>query len=131
MGKYEPLIEFLKSASQSEVPMTFNDIEKLIGSKLPNSANEYRAWWSNNPMNSVMTKAWLEAGWKSEQVDMKARKLVFRRVGDGGGGKYSPSAARAATVFGVLMGTVLIPPGMDLTEATGERWSADQGRRGE
>ena len=131
MGKYEPLIEHLKSNSQSEVPMTFNEIEKVIGRELPRSANQYRAWWSNNPMNSVLTKAWLEAGWKTEQVDMEARKLVFRRVRNGGGGKNSPSSAPAATLFGVLMGTVLVPPGTDLTEATGERWSADQDRQGE
>lgn len=131
MGKYEPFIDFLNSTSQSELPITFDEIEKVIGRKLPGSANNYRAWWSNNPMNSVMTKAWLEAGWKSEQVDMAARKLVFRRVSDGGRGKFSPPSTPAAAVFGVLMGTVRIPPGMDLTEATGEHWSADAGRRGE
>ena len=28
----------------------------------------------------MLTKVWLDAGFESEQVDMKARKLVFRRV---------------------------------------------------
>jgi hypothetical protein len=27
-----------------------------------------------------MTKVWLEAGFKTEQVDIEGRKLVFRRV---------------------------------------------------
>ena len=129
MGKYEPLIEFLKSTSRSEVPITFDEIEKVIGRNLPRSANEYRAWWSNNPTNSVMTKAWLEAGWKSEQVDMEARKLVFRRVRDGSGSGNTPPPSAATTLFGALKGTVLILPGIDLTEAAGERWSADQGPR--
>ncbi len=76
MGKYEPLIEHLKSNSQSEVPMTFNEIEKVIGRELPRSANQYRAWWSNNPMNSVLTKAWLQAGWKTEQVEPFRHRLA-------------------------------------------------------
>jgi hypothetical protein len=32
-----------------------------------------------------MTKVWLEAGFETEQVDMAARKLVFRRVGGASG----------------------------------------------
>lgn len=131
MGKYEPLIEFLKRTSQSELPITFDEIEKVIGRKLPGSANNHRAWWSNNSTNSVMTKAWLEAGWKSEQVDMAARKLVFRRVRDGGGGNPAPPSTPAASVIGALKGTVRVAPGVDLTAATGVHWSAGDGRRGE
>jgi hypothetical protein len=29
---------------------------------------------------SISARVWLDAGFKSEQVDIKARKLVFRRV---------------------------------------------------
>jgi hypothetical protein len=35
------------------------EIERMVGFELPRSAPEYRAWRSNNPANSVMTKAWL------------------------------------------------------------------------
>jgi len=79
MGKYEPLGIFLKKqASSSEVRMTFAEIEKVIGCPLPPSAYDHRPWWSNNPSNNVMTKVWLAAGFETEQVDMEARKLVFR-----------------------------------------------------
>ena len=125
MGKYEPLIEFLKKSSQDEVPMTFDEIEKVIGRKLPNSAIEYRAWWSNNPMNSVLTKAWLDAGWKTEQVDMCERKLVFRKTGRSltkEGEDMRPS------IFGCLKGTVRIAPGTDLTEPTNLSWLAQEGK---
>ncbi|MEA2936481.1 MAG: hypothetical protein QOD74_3127, partial [Variibacter sp.] len=61
--------------------MTFAEIERITGSKLPPKAQHQRAWWSNNPSNNVMTKVWLEAGYETERVDMAGRKLVFRRVG--------------------------------------------------
>ena len=70
MGKYEPLTEFLRMQAGNEVEMTFAQIERVIGSKLPPKAQKHRAWWSNNSSNNVMTKAWLEAGFRSEKVDM-------------------------------------------------------------
>ena len=48
MGKYEPLNEFLKSQSREYVPMTFSEIERVLGNELPPS-KLHRAWWSNNP----------------------------------------------------------------------------------
>lgn len=79
MNKYQPLTDHLKSRQASQYPITFKEIESLIGDALPPSAYRHRAWWSNNPSNSVMTKAWLEAGWISTDVDIEDRKLVFRR----------------------------------------------------
>lgn len=122
MGKYEPLTEFLKDASQNEVRMSFDEIEKIIGRQLPSSARRHRAWWSNNPENSVMTKAWLDAGWKSEQVDMEARKLVFRRMRKNDADE--PPTPGKPTLYGALKGIVRIAPGTDLIQPTGVRWSA-------
>lgn len=120
MGKYERLGEFLKSQRTKEVPLTFAEIERIIGSKLPPSSPQYPAWWSNNPTNNVMTKVWLAAGFRTEQVDTKARKLVFRRV--------EPSSAERAKklgrhpLFGALKGLAHIPPGVDLTEPADPDW---------
>ena len=80
MGKYQPLGHFLRNQPTQEVPLTFREIEKITGVKLPPKAQHQRAWWSNNPDNNVMTKVWLAAGFESAQVDMEGRKLVFRRV---------------------------------------------------
>ena len=90
--KYDALGQFLKTrASDSTVPMTFAEIEEIIGSKLPPSAYEHRPWWSNNPSNNVMTKVWLAAGFKTEQVDVAGEKLVFR------------NAAKSAREFGEII----------------------------
>ena len=60
--------------------MTFAEIERVIGGKLPPNSLNIPAWWSNNPSNNVMTKVWLSAGFRTEQVDVKSRKVVFRRI---------------------------------------------------
>jgi hypothetical protein len=61
--------------------MSFADIERIIGFKLPEKSQTHRAWWSNNPGNNVMTKIWIDSGFRTEQLDIEARRLVFRRVG--------------------------------------------------
>ncbi|HEX4535191.1 MAG TPA: hypothetical protein VH000_13215 [Rhizomicrobium sp.] len=80
MSKYDELGQYLKRQAASEIPMTFAEIEDVLGTTLPPSAYRHRPWWSNNPNNSVMTKAWLDAGYRTERVDMAAQKLVFKRA---------------------------------------------------
>lgn len=128
MGKYEPLTEFLRKQRTDRVSLTFSEIERIVGSKLPRSANEHRAWWSNNPSNSVMTKAWLDAGFKSADVDLKKRMLVFQKVGgaatpgpeDAQTGR--PAVSKRHPLYGCMKGTVRIAPGVDLTEPADPEW---------
>ena len=80
MSKYEPLERYLRAQRADEVPMTFGEIERVLGAKLPNSKFN-RAWWSNNPNNNVMTLAWRNAGYLTEKVDIKNDRVVFRRIG--------------------------------------------------
>jgi hypothetical protein len=125
MGKYDSLGEYLRKQRRNEIPMTFDRIEKITGTRLPRSATFYRAWWSNNASNSVMTQVWLDAGFQSEQVDMKGRKLVFRRVrpsADRPSGER-PAAPARHPFIGCLKGTVHIPPGVDLTEPADPDWA--------
>ena len=81
MSKYEPLTGFLRGRSSDRVPMTFSEIEKVLGFKLPSSAYEYPAWWANDTGKShVQARAWISAGYETEQVDRAAKKLVFKRI---------------------------------------------------
>jgi hypothetical protein len=116
MSKYEPLGEYLKKQNKERVPMTFAEIERVTGVKLPPSAGKHRPWWSNNPVNSAMTRVWLDAGFESEQVDMAARKLVFRRVR---GPKPAPGKDEEKPfhpLYGYMKGLVRIMPGVDITQ---------------
>lgn len=120
MGKYEPLGDFLRAQKLDEIRMTFREIERAIGTTLPANAPKYAAWWSNNPSNNPMTKVWLDAGFRTEQVDLEGRKLVFRRVGKSRVVEppAPPDTRRGERhpMFGALKGLVVIPPGVDLTE---------------
>jgi hypothetical protein len=79
VSKYDGLGAYLRQQTASEVPMTFADIERVTGVSLPEKSQHSRAWWSNNPGNNVMTKVWLDAGFETAQVDMKAKTVVFAR----------------------------------------------------
>jgi len=133
MGKYEPLAQFLRTQRTNEVAMTFADIERIVGAKLPPKAQHHRAWWSNNPSNNVMTKAWLEAGFRSEQVDLAARRLVFRRASkaqvappsETSRSEQPPSGHRRHPLLGALKGLVRIMPGTDLTKPADPDWGRD------
>ena len=130
MSKYDSLGHFLADNEFNEVRMTFEDIEKVLGFELPERSQHIRAWWSNNPSNNVMTKAWLAAGYKTEQVDIEGRKLVFRRI--------RPRAAKASDkpstpegkelkprrhpAFGSMKGLTTIAPGTDLTAPVDPEW---------
>ena len=108
--------------------MSFAEIERVIGAKLPYSADSHRAWWSNNPTNNVMTQAWLDAGFESEQVDLKNRRLVFRRARPSSpsptsSGSPAPvaGASNKLALFGWLKGTVVVHG--DLTEPADPDWA--------
>src|SRR5579862_8706350 len=121
MSKYSPLGAYLRQQRRDVVPMKFAEIEKIIGAKLP-ASSRYRAWWSNNDFNSVLTKVWLTAGFKSEQVDMEMRKLVFRRVR----AAETDSEADEGLVhpaYGAMKGLIRIMPGVDLTQPTDPEWA--------
>jgi hypothetical protein len=141
MGKYEPLGQFLKEQPMEEVPISFSDIERVIGNRLPHSAYVHRPWWSNNPSNSAMTKVWLDAGFRTERVDMTAKKLVFKRSNKSP--TETPSAVASARsdpaslpessrhakkprrhpLFGAMKGTFTIDPGWDLTQPAMPEWA--------
>lgn len=125
MSKYEPLPQFLASAHDSTLRLSFAEIERVLGFKLPKSAYEHEAWWSNNATGHSHARVWLEAGWRTENVDLASRKVTFLRS-SAPPGPAAPSAK--ADPWGCMAGTVTIMPGVDLTAPTGETWNAEEGR---
>ncbi|HLY04146.1 MAG TPA: hypothetical protein VKR31_00205 [Rhizomicrobium sp.] len=141
MAKYDALGPFLKGQSTGEVPVTFSEVENVIGEKLPRSAYVHRPWWSNNPSNSAMTRVWLDAGFRTERVDMAGQKLVFRRIHERSFGEAAPPAYAGPTpprdnvekeprrhpLFGRLKGTFTIDPAWDLTQPAMPEWDEKYG----
>jgi len=121
MGKYDPLKSFLLSSGAQEIALDFDEIEALLGAPLPPS-QRHAAWWSNNPANNIMTRVWLEAGYRSERVDIAGRRIVFRRQAAPPHRSQKPNVIERLRE--ALAGTVHVAPGVDLTEPTGEVWDA-------
>ena len=145
MSKYGPLNGFLNMQTASELPMTFREIEEIIGSKLPPSAYRHRPWWANEAMSHVHAKAWLNADYHTEQVDMAGKKLVFKRVhaptprqnippwktpsnelGESHRGfahETSANPPNCHPMIGALKGWLIIEPGYDLTQPAMPEWA--------
>jgi hypothetical protein len=125
MSKYEPLPQFLSSTTGSLRRMSFFEIERILGFKLPKSAYKHEAWWSNNETGHSHARAWLAAGWRTMEVDLAGRKITFQRA------TMPPDVPKSAPKrdpWGCMADTITIMPGVDLTASTGEVWNAEEGR---
>ena len=81
VSKYAGLEGHLKfrAAFTSLVKLSFARIDGLIGSNLPMDAYRDPAWWSN-ASTSIHAKAWLDAGWEVQEVNLKEGYAVFKKV---------------------------------------------------
>ena len=82
-GKYTPLENYLHDLpkSQSEVTLRFEQIEKILNAKLPASAYEDQRWWDHETEgNHVNKRAWANAGWEIESVDVSRKQARLVRV---------------------------------------------------
>lgn len=82
-GKYTPLENYFHDLpkSQSEVTLRFEQIEKILKSKLPASAYEDRRWWDHETEgNHVNKRAWSNAGWKIKSLDVSKQWVKLIRL---------------------------------------------------
>jgi len=79
--KYGPLTGYLRyrSAFTSIVKLSFAKIDGIISDNLPTSAYRSEKWWSNSK-SSAHAKAWLDAGWKIQEVNLEKGYVVFKKV---------------------------------------------------
>ena len=64
MAKYDPLGAYLSRRASPEIELAFEEVERIIGSKLPETASRPQ-WWANetNPdTRHVQCRAWQDAG---------------------------------------------------------------------
>lgn len=126
MSKYDPLLSHLNGLRVGTWRASFDEVEAVLGFALPPSAYKHPAWWSNDATSHSHSRAWLDAGWRTESVDVEGHAVTFRAPQPRTAG---PGRAETPTdLFGALAGTVRVAPGTDLTEPTGEAWSAGDER---
>ncbi len=56
MKKYEPLYTYLGTINETQVTLTYSQIEDILSAKLPLSAYKYKEWWDNN--SHVQSESW-------------------------------------------------------------------------
>jgi CBS domain-containing protein len=81
-SRYAPLGARLQNLSldQNELSLSFEAVEKILGTQLPASARVHGAWWANDTTSHPQSQAWLSAGWKVESVDFEAEKVRYARI---------------------------------------------------
>lgn len=79
MSKYQPLADFLGGHVPDTWKVSFDELEKTLGSTLPKTAREKASWWSNEVDGAkAHAKAWLDAGWQAA-ADLTAGHVTFTR----------------------------------------------------
>ena len=103
MSRYDALGDYLRTADKAGVTLSFSQIERLIGARLPASARSNRSWWGNTT-RSPQAAAWMRVGWMLTRValpDGPATFIVGEPVSRPGGGRaqiLDGTAALAAVI---------------------------------
>jgi len=81
MGQYLPLYKWLVGQLKTvrHIPSTFKQIEGILGFDLPPTARKKSQWWENNSNRHSHAKAWLDAGYHTQEVDTIKETVAFSR----------------------------------------------------
>jgi hypothetical protein len=79
MSKYDPLRDYLSAFRLKEIVLTFREIEKILASKLPASADRPQ-WWANQQApGRSQREAWRAAGYDAFLI-RGSNKVKFVRA---------------------------------------------------
>lgn len=79
-GQYQLLYKYLENRYATTVVLTFNEIEDLLGFKLPDQARLNREWWTAGPADGAgnYSDSWILAS-RTALPNMMARTVAFER----------------------------------------------------
>ena len=72
-------VRHLINLEENEVEYNFDEIEKILGFSLPDSAKIFRPWWSNDKTHVQARDGWMKAGWDVIFIDLNEEIVRFRR----------------------------------------------------
>jgi hypothetical protein len=105
---YAQLSRHLALQTTSEVLVSFEEVERVLGRPLPESAVKHQAWWANTRSHSH-AHAWLDAGWKTARLNLANRRVTFVR--DPGRPRFEQTAPKlpALETKGMPEDTITLP----------------------
>jgi DNA-binding transcriptional regulator YiaG len=80
-SKYYPLYQFFKQSNEDIILLTVADVQSILDGNLPVSARTQRAWWSNRRTANAQSSAWLDAGYRVDQLNLENNQIIFRKEG--------------------------------------------------
>ena len=76
MSKFTNLRVFFEKSKENEITLTFDEISRIIGEPLADSAYNHRAYW-NDSKTHMFPKAWISSGYLLKRVDMVNQIAIF------------------------------------------------------
>jgi hypothetical protein len=76
---YDPLYNWLSSRSANNVFVTFDQIEAILGFRLPDTARKRAKWWANEvgDIRHVQCRAWMDAGIQTRNLNLAKESVEF------------------------------------------------------
>jgi len=77
--KFRALEDYFRKTNTTPITLKFNEIEKIIGFKLCESAIKYPSYWYQARKGNI-SNAWLNQNYEILKLDLDNKKITFRRV---------------------------------------------------
>ena len=77
--KFDALESFLQNSTESDLVLEFNTIEEIIGTKLCNSAYEYKEYW-NPSKTHVLPNRILKTRYEIKDVDLVLKQIHLKKI---------------------------------------------------
>lgn len=95
-SRYDPLTRYLKGLDASSVTLTFDQLQDILGFKLPAAAANHAQWWQASG-TQPQARGWRDAGWSFVRADRRDQSVTFRKDAPAARGRSAGHAARAKT----------------------------------
>ena len=78
-GKYRPLAEYLYEKWEKKITLTYEEIERILDFKLPQTAYKFpMSYWANTLTHTYAT-SWLSVGYNTK-VNIETLSVTFERI---------------------------------------------------
>lgn len=79
MSKYDPLGKYLENSNKEIVQLNYEEIEKILCDKLPDTSYKNKAWWSNNDRSHVQSASWSDIGYMVNEIQLGEYVVFVKR----------------------------------------------------